>query len=171
MSNTTYTVDYFIEKFSKIPESKWTTGKFVKKSGLFGIFNQFCAQGFCLNQDIVKHCLANNGGMVDDFFRRAIFDNNEQNELAQLLRLFGGAKELGDGATQYSNKLIGDINNGKSPKYQQSTPKKRILAALNDIKKMQEAKVETPNYPNLTSELANIQPIEERPDLKLVMHN
>lgn len=30
------------------------------------------------------------------------------------------------------------INNGKNPHYQQSTPKQRILAALYDIKKMQD---------------------------------
>lgn len=34
--------------------------------------------------------------------------------------------------------VIANINDGKDERYQQPTPKQRILAALNDIKKMQE---------------------------------
>lgn len=43
------------------------------------------------------------------------------------------------------------VNNGNHPCYQQPTPKQRILAALNDIKKMQE-----PKYPDITKSLAVI---------------
>ena len=37
-----YDIDYFIAKFSAIPEEKWCTGKFMNDTG------QCCALGFCL---------------------------------------------------------------------------------------------------------------------------
>lgn len=36
-----YTIDYFIKKFTKIPNSKWTVGDFIDSSG------KSCALGHC----------------------------------------------------------------------------------------------------------------------------
>jgi len=44
---------------------------------------------------------------------------------------------------------VPNINDGENEKYQQPTPKQRILAALYDIKKVQ-----TPQYQDITKELA-----------------
>ncbi len=49
-----------------------------------------------------------------------------------------------------SSTSIIDINNGDHPQYQQPTPKQRILAALYDIKKMEQK----PEYQDITLELA-----------------
>ena len=50
------------------------------------------------------------------------------------------------------------INNGDDKRYQQSTPKQRVLAALHDIKAL-----EVPKYRDITSELA-ILPVDEMSD-------
>lgn len=44
-----FTVDYFIEKFEKIPEERWTTGVYSKDDGQ-------CALGHCgMNTGIIKY--------------------------------------------------------------------------------------------------------------------
>lgn len=56
------------------------------------------------------------------------------------------------------------INDGESNEYKQPSPKQRILAALYDIKKMQE-----PQYPSATSEiLEKFKQTEETPDKILI---
>lgn len=62
------------------------------------------------------------------------------------------------------NMIVVGINNGDNEKYQQPTPKQRILAALYDIKKLQEWEQEPkPSYHDITKQLA-ILPIEETTD-------
>lgn len=41
MSNEKYTVDYFIEKFKRIPEDRWCTGKLKTEN------ESHCALGWC----------------------------------------------------------------------------------------------------------------------------
>lgn len=105
-----YTVDYFINKFEAIPEGRWTTGVFV-------IGNKCCANGFC--------------GLTND--KRF---NEEAGALADLLMPLA-EKCRG----QYNDEKIfwvtANINDGFISEYNQSTPKRRILAALHDVKKMQ----------------------------------
>jgi hypothetical protein len=60
---------------------------------------------------------------------------------------------------KYICSTICDINNGCNYNYQQPTPKQRILAALYDIKKMQE-----PAHTDITKELA-VLPVNETSDL------
>jgi len=111
---TIYTVEYFIEKFEKIPESMWVT------NGLGSPGGPRCALGHCLRDH----------EMVND-------------ESAE----FVGALLIGAVA----------INNGGDPRYQQPTPKQRILAALYDIKVKQDAekpKVEKPRIVYVTVDAA-----------------
>lgn len=86
-----YDVDYFINKFSSIPEEKWCTDKFTDHDKCY------CALGFC--------------GETDR-------SHTEESEALILLIM-----------------NIVPINDGGHPIYQQPTPKQRVLAALNDLKK------------------------------------
>lgn len=98
-----YDVNYFIDKFSKIPENLWCINSRDDGHG------RRCAHGWC---DI------NNYG--DEMFTK------EELALHQVFKpLCNG------GGCAY-------INNGGDKRYPQPTPKQRILAALYDIKKMQE---------------------------------
>ncbi len=99
---TSYTVDFFIEKFEGIPENRWIVGDYINDRGC-------CAYGHC--------------GMSGAFMVL-----NDQ--ARQLYEIFKG------NVNNYPNY----INDGHDKRYPQSTPKQRILAALYDIKKMQEKK-------------------------------
>lgn len=48
---TKYTADYFIEKFSAIPEKQWTTGVLTSKSSIEGEPDCHCALGHCGMED------------------------------------------------------------------------------------------------------------------------
>lgn len=98
-----FTVDYFIDKFSKIPEENWCTG-------MFTIGSAHCAYGHC--------------GLG--------WDTSFTEESVALADLFIKIR-----ATIINVNDAIDYN-----PYQQPTPKQRILAALYDIKKMQEPKEE-----------------------------
>lgn len=111
---TNYDVDYFIKKFKAIPDSLWTVEKFIDSSG------RRCALGHC-------------GLLAQTSFAYV----NETNTLTALTSKFEEAAALinifplkGDGLN-----MIAWINNGHHPKYQQPTPKARVLAALLDVKK------------------------------------
>lgn len=142
-----YTVDYFIKKFSAIPEDKWcvsTYGKNVTKEvirveKLFGIIPrkfkeevivgyQYCAQGHCMeDNNVINYVLKAQERGLD---RREIAKSYpEWNALICLFKNNG----LPD---------VGNVNNGNSVSYQQHTPKQRILKALYDIKQKQETPVD-----------------------------
>lgn len=91
----TYDVDYFIDKFERIPEELWLVGDF--KNG-----NRFCAVGLC----------GENWGII----------TQESQALRRVL----------------NTESVASLNDGKDPRYQQPTPKQRILAALRDIKAKQQ---------------------------------
>lgn len=59
--------------------------------------------------------------------------------------------------------VVFDINDGDDKRYQQPTPKQRILAALYDIKKAQ-----SPTYPDLTKELAVLPVDRVETDIKVL---
>lgn len=92
-------VDYFIDKFTTIPDSEWCIGWFSDKEG------RHCAYG---------HCGVEVGNSTDE--SRALDRLFRKSDLA-----------LYD--------IIAEINDGRREEYHQSTPKARILAALEDIKK------------------------------------
>lgn len=99
-----YNVDYFIAKFSAIPEERWITGVMTDK-------NKYCALGHC--------------GAGNPLAGNADFNHTEESKA--LNKLFKAN----------FNEPAWKINDSKDYGYPQSTPKQRILAALQDIKKAQ----------------------------------
>lgn len=111
-----YDVDYFIKKFQAIPEGKWA-------ERFFDIDDKYCANGHC--------------GM-----REANCD--ETHEAIALAAILSPLKkdhwETFGGDPIYE--VTANINDGETLEYPQPTPKQRILAALHDIKAMQQPKPE-----------------------------
>lgn len=137
-----YDVDYFINKFEGIPENKWTTGN-------MGIMGQTlkCALGFC--------------GIKKDYYP-------ETKQSRALSKLFGG-KVISQGYYDVSNVYyVNDgIPSGLGIKYLNiNSPKQRILAALYDIKKMQQ-----PEYKDATRELIESINIGDTSDIKTKQHD
>lgn len=95
---TEFTCDYFLAKFSAIPESAWCTGMLYDNMG------GHCAYGHCRVRHVEEPTV----------------------EAEALARLFGMRERLFE------------INDDYDPRYQQPTPKQRILAALQDIKAKQD---------------------------------
>lgn len=115
----TYDVDYFIKKFEAIPENKWQS------------VGQLCFDG--------KKCaLGHIGVTLKDIQANGNILHKEGKALAELFRLLVRIENnyLGDYERIY---LVNDSLTATN--YQQPTPKQRILAALYDIKKLQEPKV------------------------------
>jgi hypothetical protein len=106
-----YTVDYFIAKFESIPEDKWL------ESDLY-VNGRSCALGHCghrINAETVNE------------------------ETSALVSLF--IKIFRNPHTPGVFEPVWGVNDGFDNRYQQSTPKQRILAALWDIKAAQQPEV------------------------------
>lgn len=125
-----YTVDYFIDKFSKIPDNFWGKGNesFYDKEVK-------CALG---------HCKVNT---YDSYYPKQGL-GDEMQGLAKLLNNSINEQESQtQGITVYNITNVFMINDKSSmfPQYNQVTPKERILAALYDIKVLQQVnKIEVP---------------------------
>jgi len=141
-----YDVNYFIKKFEAIPEDLWLVGSLMNDKG------QRCAQGHC--------------GIQTNSFTSKIYIGNP--EADSLIEMFGRLDiTIREGqkpkkASEYGKKYnfnVTYVNDGDCDQYQQPTPKQRILAALYDIKKMQE-----PQHTDITKELA-VLPVSETSDL------
>lgn len=114
-----YDVDYFIRKFEAILEKKWTVGPFG------------CAYAHC--------------GQYQTF------NNPECDALSNLFELHKDIMEWDLSRSPKSTEvptyytytwLVVDVNDDDDrTKYRQHSPKQRILAALYDIKKMQQKEV------------------------------
>jgi hypothetical protein len=102
-----YDVDYFLAKFSAIPEDRWTTGSI----GISDLSPRKCALG---------HCGVNSYSLITD----------EALALAKLL------KQVIELDFRYSNEFdrVWFLNDSTRHGYTQPTPKQRVLAALRDIK-------------------------------------
>lgn len=109
---TIYNVDYFIKKFSAIPEDKWCTN--TRSNG----YGQRCALGWCYpSGQEAKESEHGDYGVTGSPEDRA------------LCKLFN--------VLPYP--WVGGTNNGTQEcPYKQPTAKQRILAALYDIKKLQQ---------------------------------
>lgn len=127
--DTIYNVDYFIKKFEAIPEEKWCTGSW--KNG-----ESCCANGHC---GVMQSISPTN----ESESLKNIFSVMKVTEVGTNMKIEETKHGIG-----YSYVAV-KINDGLTKEYQQLTPKQRILAALYDIKKMQQ-----PEYPDLTKELA-----------------
>lgn len=134
---TIYNVDYFIKKFSPISEDRWITH-------VFTLGDSCCAQGHCGMSNLT----ANRVWMNLD--RISILEP-ELHEGASLCRLFQ--------STPDSFTLIGSINNGDDPRYQQPTAKQRVLAALYDLKAKEQPEIKTGKtvYVTVDSEVRVLQ--------------
>ncbi len=112
----TFNLDYFIKKFKAIPNRKWNVGKQLALDGTR------CALGHCKLSEIDKFA---------DLF------NNET--LTIIKKTSNNDYEVGDilyPDMSYNNiNKVAAINNGETKEYQQETPKKRIVAALENLKK------------------------------------
>ncbi len=116
-----YTVNYFIKKFEAIPEENWMVNRFSYKKNFLSK-RTFCAQGFCMPLKLLKLM----GSMPKN--ERLTIEVGCFTEWFDLVKLFEPGRE---GNFEL---VVGGINNGINERYQQSTPKQRILAALYDIK-------------------------------------
>ncbi len=106
-----FTVDYYIQKFSQIPEENWTKGD-------MGRGNIHCAIG---------HCNVKDG----DISEKGDILIEEGQELAKLIYLVSPQDDLFT--------TVFYINDSRyKTNYKQETPKQRILAALHDVKELLE---------------------------------
>lgn len=123
MEQTIYDVDYFISKFEKIPEEKWIIKVFNSPDG------RRCAYGHC---------------GVDG---REFYENiTEEFKALQIIdSQIKGDPELLLTPIKTTTSFLAQVNDGINVKYQQPTPKQRILAALYDYKKILDAKNGTIN--------------------------
>jgi len=106
-----YTVDYFIKKFEAIPENLWCTNSRIENG-------KRCALGWCYKT----------GEEAFNSMHNWSDDSDEDKALCLYVRTLDGSWG------------VGGVNNGLYKEYQQPTPKQRILAALYDIKKMEDEK-------------------------------
>lgn len=125
-----YTVDYFIKKFKAIPERKWTVKEFRNWMG------QRCAMGHCLPDFFIdlsaKYFSEGAETLPEGLCKKYINDLRECEGLCLIIN---------KSSARTGSEMVIKINNGDDPRYQQSTPKQRILAALNDIKRLQQPEV------------------------------
>lgn len=106
-----YTVDYFINKFEAIDEENWYTGRMHNDFDCYEDATQFCALGLCGFKETGEET-TEGIALIDLFVNKMPHNNNPY----------------------YRGQFVTDVNDNKNSKYPQSTPKARILAALNDIK-------------------------------------
>ena len=108
-----YDEDYFIRKFSAIPEEKWFVGEYVDPYG-----DKFCALGHCGERRHESSILVG-----------SILSTEESEELKNLF--------------DTNNLHVTFVNDGLgyfiTKRFPQSTPKQRILAALRYIKSKQQS--------------------------------
>ena len=132
-----FNIDYFIKKFTAIPEEDWCINKFidkkeylVKKENKFlgipytstekKVKTTFCAQGHCMGGSQAAEYVISKKQQIG-----LVEISKSYPEWNALLHIFGfDSKHL----------FVAHINNGDDPMYQQPTPKQRLLKALYDLK-------------------------------------
>lgn len=107
MKEVQFNAQYFYDKFSKVPEKRWTTFSLIKKGGLFSR-DKYCAQGLCLIPEVLNSIRKGNYYSLN-------IHNPKHAEVLALVRLFPE---------------IHHTNNGDDLNYQQKTPKQRVLARI-----------------------------------------
>lgn len=115
-----YDVDYFIKKFGNTKDNLWCA------YSLHNGYGRACANGWC-------------GSTFDKKTDEVLFINTteESRALQPIFAHLSSSINNDANSHSYSN-IAAVINNGDDPRYQQPTPKQRILAALRDIKKLQQ---------------------------------
>lgn len=120
-----YDVNYFIKRFEAIPENLWLINR--------------------LNDDnhIGAHCA--NGHLGVQYPTKPTEESKGLYIIMEPLKLYYTdclnyeVEEVRDFTVGYSTKIAA-INNGKVKEYRQDTPKQRVLAALKDIKRIEDNK-------------------------------
>lgn len=123
-----YTVDYFITKFEAIPDNKFAVYNFRAGSSR-------CFLGHCMPDCAIEAALRSMNERGVEYKPTPIELETTFSEVYALCSI------LAPGKPRTGTAMAIDINNGDDPRYQQPTPKQRILAALYDIKKSQEPEV------------------------------
>lgn len=130
---------YFIDKFEAIPEDRWTTFTQIDSQ------ERRCALGHLLPSSYNYETWSKGWGCC----------GSETEEGKALCLLFSPIRF--SGACTVAN-----INNGEDDKYQQDTPKQRVLAALRDIQKREEE--EKAGQPDTILALIKWEPEEDDDD-------
>ena len=118
-----YDVDYFIRKFAAIPEEMYTVGTLGYPGG------PRCANGHCMGHPDLNDRYTEEGAALYRVFQPLRVHRYENGSEI--------TNEERNSAGRYCFKAD-RINNGLTREYRQSSPKQRILAALRDIKKLQQ---------------------------------
>ena len=108
-----YTIQYFIDKFSAIPEELWCSDIQQNDRG------QRCAYGHCRPVEELEMGAGNDGEYT------------------------GEMRGLGSMSIEYfgNSMHMAHINNGTHPRFQQPTEKQRVLAALQWCKEQEAQKI------------------------------
>lgn len=117
-----YDVNYFINKFEAIPESQFTTHLFQNQDG------QKCSVGHCGIFSV--HNVTPEGIALKRVFVNLPITAKRSGTLVE------------EGTFSIFPHKASYINDGLVKEYTQPTPKQRILAALNDVKAMENIKLE-----------------------------
>lgn len=130
----TYDINFFISKFQAIPEDKWIENQLFNEKK-----TKFCANGHC---GVTSKCNTDPLGEMSGNF----IHTDESMYLGTLfLQRLHISTEL--------------INDGAYYGAESKSPKQRILAALRDIKRMEEEN-NKPEYPDITKQIARL-PIQQ----------
>jgi len=123
----------------------------------FSVVNDFAS-----NDENKKNLLAD---LKSKYLQESLTNNNTcvtGLETKETLALAVLLKPVSHPDATHTFSIIWAVNDGNLRRYSQPTPKQRILAALYDIKKMQQ-----PHYADITKELA-VLPVNEIPDTKQI---
>jgi len=104
-----YTVDYFIDKFSNIPDNRWAVGECCDKKG------KYCAFGYCGEEALHPHF--------------DLYTKESQALILLFANFFNDNKKFDD-----KFKLVYHVNDGWHTERFGLSPKERILTVLKMIK-------------------------------------
>jgi len=117
--NTKFDADYFINKFSAIPDWRWLSGNIGFRDEPSA---PHCAVGHCCPSEFrIRYFIEHPDATGDE----------QAQEALALERLLGGTAQVGSW-------LATKINDGLDPRYKHDSPRSRILAALYDVKQQQQ---------------------------------
>lgn len=118
-----YNVDYFIEKFTAIPLSMWNVGGYGNVGG------PRCAMGWCCDREEGEHAAPH--------VKNSIAWNEE---VTALINLFRKLPKIENNEYRWvSPSWVNDrLDDEVRVRYPQTEAKERILAALGDIKEIEE---------------------------------
>ena len=109
-----YNAQYFIDRYKPIPDRLWVKGHYVQRLKFLG------------TTLIEKHCALGHLGDIGSSKSRTA----ESQAIMDLFRI-------------HLHKSVPTVNDGLCLEYQQKTPKERVLAALEEIKELEQEAIQT----------------------------